>query len=63
MARAAGVRGSPAPKTSRASATGIASTSLRSRPPSWRSSTHAWNRLPSRSSHVVATPAMIARSV
>ena len=34
-----------------------------SRPPSWYSSTDAWNRLPSHSSQVVATPAIIARSV
>ena len=34
-----------------------------SRPPRWYSSTAAWNRLPSQSSQVVATPAIIARSV
>ena len=34
-----------------------------SRPPSVYSSTAAWNRLPSHSSQVVATPAIIARSV
>src|SRR5947207_4145283 len=34
-----------------------------SRPPSWYSRTAAWKRLPSHSSQVVATPAIIARSV
>ena len=34
-----------------------------SRPPKWYSSTDASNRLPSHSSQVVATPAMIPRSV
>ena len=34
-----------------------------SRPPRWYSSTDAWKRLPSQSSHVVATLAIIARSV
>jgi hypothetical protein len=34
-----------------------------SRPPRWYSSTDAWNRFPSHSSQVVATPAIIARSV
>ena len=34
-----------------------------SRPPRWYSSTAAWKRLPSHSSQVVATLAMIARSV
>src|ERR671931_1243257 len=63
MACAAGVRASPAPKNSQASVTGIASTSLMSRPPRRYSSTEAWNRLPSHSSQVVATPAIIARSV
>ena len=58
-----GVRASPAPKNSRASVTGIASTSLMSRPPRWYSSTDASNRLPSHTSQVVATPAIIARSV
>ena len=57
------MRASPAPKNSSASATGIASTSLMSRPPRWYSSTAAWKRLPSHSSQVVATPAIIARSV
>jgi hypothetical protein len=60
---AAGVRASPAAKNSRASATDIASTSLMSRPPKWYPSTDASNRFPSHSSHVVATPAIIARSV
>jgi hypothetical protein len=46
-----------------ASVTGIASTSLMSRPPRWYSSTDASNRFPSHSSQVVATPAIIARSV
>ncbi len=32
-------------------------------PPNVYSSTDAWNRLPSQSSQVVATPAIIARSV
>ena len=63
MACAAGVRASPAPKNSLASVTDIASTSLMSRPPRWYSSTDAWNRFPSHSSQVVATPAIIARSV
>ena len=54
---------SPAPKNSSASLTDIASTSLMSRPPRRYSSTEAWNRLPSHSSQVVATPAIIARSV
>ena len=58
-----GVRASPAPKNSSASVTDIASTSLMSRPPRWWSSTDAWNRFPSHSSQVVATPAIIARSV
>ena len=63
MACAAGVRASPSPKNSRASVTGIASTSLMSRPPRWYSSTEASNRFPSHTSQVVATPAIIARSV
>src|SRR3954453_17786963 len=63
MACAAGVAASPAPKNSSASVTDIASTSLMSRPPSSYSSTAAWKRLPSHSSQVVATPAIIARSV
>jgi hypothetical protein len=46
-----------------ASVTDIASTSLMSRPPRWYSSTDASNRFPSHSSQVVATPAIIARSV
>jgi hypothetical protein len=41
----------------------MASTSLMSRPPRRCSSTAAWNRLPSHSSHVVATPAITARSL
>ena len=57
------MRASPAPKNSSASVTDIASTSLMSLPPSWYSSTAAWNRFPSHSSQVVATPAIIARSV
>ena len=63
MACAAGVCASPAPKNSTASVTGIASTSLMSRPPKWYSSTDAANRFPSHTSQVVATPAIIARSV
>ena len=63
MACAAGVRASPAPKNSSASVTDIASTSLMSRPPRWYSSTDAWNRFPSHSSQMVATPAIIPRSV
>jgi hypothetical protein len=43
--------------------TDMASTSLMSRPPKWCSSTDAWNRFPSHSSQVVATPAIMARSV
>jgi hypothetical protein len=46
-----------------ASATGIASTSLMSLPPNVYSSTDASKRLPSHSSQVVATPAMMPRSV
>ncbi len=60
---AAGVRASPAPKNPVASVTDIASTSLMSRPPRRYSSTDASKRLPSHSSQVVATPAIIARSV
>ena len=63
MACAAGVRASPSPKNSPASVTDIASTSLMSRPPRWCSSTDASNRFPSHTSQVVATPAIIARSV
>ena len=63
MACAAGMRASPAPKNASASVTDMASTSLMSRPPRWYSSTDAWKRLPSHSSQVVATPAIIARSV
>ncbi len=63
MRCAAGVAASPAPKNSSASVTDIASTSLMSRPPKWYSSTEASNRFPSQSSQVVATPAIIARSV
>ena len=50
-------------KNASASVTGIASTSLMSFPPNWYSRTSAWNRFPSHSSQVVATPAIIARSV
>ena len=57
------VRAWPEPKNSNASSTDISSTSLMLRPPSVYSSTAAWNRLPSHSSHTVATPAIIARSV
>jgi hypothetical protein len=60
---AAALEPSPAPKNSVASATGIASTSLMSLPPNSYSRTSAWKRLPSHSSQVVATPAIIARSV
>src|SRR3954447_17736652 len=63
MACAAGVRASPAPKNPSASVTDIASTSLMSRSPRWYSSTDAWNRLPSHTSQIVATPAIMARSV
>ena len=63
MACAAGMRASPAPKNSLASLTDMASTSLMLRPPKWYSSTEAWKRLPSQSSHGVATPAIMARSV
>ena len=34
-----------------------------SRPPRWCSSTEAWYRFPSHSSQVLATPAIIPRSV
>jgi hypothetical protein len=60
---AAGVRASPSAKNAAASATDIASTSLMSRPPSLWSSTDASKRLPSHSSQIDATPAIIARSV
>ena len=53
----------PLAKNFSASVTGIASTSLMSRPPSLYFSTAGWNRLPSQSSHGVATPAIVARSV
>ena len=53
----------PAPKNSLASFTDMASTSLMSRPPRWCSSTDGSYRLPSHSSQMVATPAIIARSV
>ena len=53
----------PSPKNSSASVTDIASTSVMSLPPNVYCSTSAWNRLPSHSSHTVATPAIIARSV
>src|SRR4029453_15997700 len=58
----AGGPAAPGPKNSSASVTDIASTSLMSRPPRWYSSTDAWNRLPSHSSQVVATPPIIPRS-
>ena len=54
------------PKNSLASVTDIASTSAMFTswpPPSLYSSTDAWNRFPSQSTHVVATLAIIARSV
>jgi hypothetical protein len=60
---AAGTFASPSPKNSSASVTDIASTSLMSRPPNLYSSTDASNRFPSHTSHGVATPAIIARSV
>ena len=44
-----------------ASATDIANTSLMSRPPNRYSNTDPSNRLPSHTSHTVATPAMIAQ--
>jgi hypothetical protein len=53
----------PSPKKSSASATDIASTSLMSLLPSVYFRTSAWNRLPSQTSQVVATPAIIARSL
>ena len=43
--------------------TGIASTSAMFLPPKVYSSTSAWNRFPSQTSHGVATPAIIARSL
>ena len=57
------MRASPSPKNASASVTDIASTSLMSLPPNVYSSTDASNRLPSHSSQVVATPAIIPRSV
>ncbi len=63
MRWAAGVRASSAAKKASASVTGIARTSLMSLPPKWYSSTEASKRRPSQSSQVVATPAIIARSV
>jgi hypothetical protein len=63
MACAAGTRASPPPKKAAASVTGMASTSLMSRPPSRYPSTDASNRLPSQFSQVVDMPAIIARSV
>ena len=63
MACAAGTSTPSSPKNSSASATDMASTSLMSLPPSLYSSTSAMNRLPSQTSQVVATPAMIARSL
>jgi hypothetical protein len=60
---AAGVLASPAAKNASASVTDMASTSLMSRPPNLYSSTDASNRLPSHSSQVVATPAIMPRSV
>ena len=57
------MRASPSAKNCSASLAGIASTSLMSLPPKVYSSTSAWNRFPSHSSQVVATPAIIARSV
>ena len=60
---AAGVAASPSAKNASASVTGMASTSLMSFPPSLYSRTSAWNRFPSHSSQMLATPAIIARSV
>ena len=53
----------PSPKNSSAPATGIARTSLMSRPPNVYSSTPAWKRFPSHTSQGAAMPAIIARSV
>jgi hypothetical protein len=50
-------------KNASASVTDIASTSLMSRPPNSNSSTDASSRLPSHTSQMVATPAIIPRSV
>jgi hypothetical protein len=57
------VAASPAPKNPSASDTGMARTSLMSLPPSWYSSTSALKRLPSHTSQVEVTPAIIPRSV
>ena len=57
------MRASPSPKNSPASVIDIASTSLMSRPPRRCSSTDASNRFPSHTSQVVATQAVVARSV
>ena len=54
---------SPSPKNASASLTDIASTSLMSRPPRWCSSTEASKRLPSQTSQVLVTPAIIPRSM
>ena len=61
--RADGVRASPSSKNSSASVTDIASTSAMFRPPSVYSSTDAWKRLPSHSSHGDSTVAMTPSSV
>ena len=53
----------PAAKNASASVTDIASTSLMSWPPNLYFRTSAWNRFPSHSSQMVATPAIIPRSV
>jgi hypothetical protein len=53
----------PVVKNSRASATGMSSTSLIDLPRSSYCSTSGMNRLPSQSSQTEATPAIIARSV
>ena len=58
-----GVAASPVAKNVTASVTGIPRTSLMSLPPNVYSSTVASNRLPSHTSQVVETPAIIARSV
>ena len=58
-----GVRASPSSKNSSASVTDISSTSAMFLPPSAYSSTAAWNRLPSHSSHGVETVSMNPSSV
>ena len=60
---AAGSRPSPSAKNASACVMDMASTSLMSRPPNVYPSTSAEKRRPSHTSQVVATPAIMARSV